>query len=148
MSKQHLSDTDLESFRSGVLPAEEFITCAEHIEICPECHNRYDKVLAAKPPQPIMLDFLPRTFLKDVHVDDEQLSDYLDGDLDKGEAEIVRIHVELCARCLKDLLDLVEFRRLIKPELELRYRPHTRVEQIIKRIQMKVRKWLKPIAAR
>jgi anti-sigma factor RsiW len=143
MKKQHLSDADLDFFHDGILPARETIEYAEHLEICPECSDRLDEVRAAKPPQPFLLDLSLRTFLKDLHVFDEQLSDYLDGDLDEDDAEIVRVHIESCTRCLKDLLDLIEIRRQIKPELELRYRPPTRVGYIAKRIQMKVRKWLK-----
>ena len=136
-------DTEIESFRYGALSAEDTVLCAEHIEICSECSDRLDKVLAAESPRLISLDFWLRTFLKDAHLDDEELSDYLEGELDENEAKIIRIHLEVCARCYRDLLDLVEIRRLNKLELELRYRPPTRVGLIIEWIQMKVRKWLK-----
>src|SRR5215510_7508982 len=110
---RHISDTEIDFFRSGALSAEDTVLCAEHIEACTECNQRLDNFLSAgNRSRPIILDFSPKTYLAAVHLDDEQLSDYLEDALDEDEAEIVRIHIELCARCRKDLLSLKEFRLL------------------------------------
>src|SRR5262249_173125 len=47
--------------------------------------------------------------------------DYLEGEMDEKERDIVHTHVELCARCREDLLSLKEFMLLVEPELEIRY---------------------------
>ncbi len=127
----HISDDIISSFRSGSLSAEDTINCAEHLELCFDCNLRFGNVLTNEDyPRAFILDFSPKTYLTDEHLDYEQLSDYLEDKLDEDEAEIVNVHIGLCLRCRKDLLSLKDFRRSIEPELRLRYASPTLLNRL------------------
>jgi hypothetical protein len=96
--------------------------CAEHLEMCPECNTRFNNILRSdRYSRSIILDFSPKTYLVSEHLEYEQLDDYLDGNLDEDEAEIIRIHFESCSDCRGNLSSLEEFRKMVEPELKLRY---------------------------
>jgi hypothetical protein len=121
-TSSHISDPVIASFCSGALSAEDTIMCAEHLEVCPECNTRVNNVLKSdRYSRPIILDFSPKTYLVSEHLEYEQLDDYLDANLDEDEAEIIRIHFESCLDCRENLSSLEEFRKMVEPELKLRY---------------------------
>ena len=121
-TSSHISDPVIASFCSGALSAEDTIMCAEHLEMCPECIIRFNNILKSdRYSRPIILGFSPKTYLVNEHLEYEQFDDYLDGNLDEDEAEIIRVHFGLCSDCRNNLSSLEEFRKMVEPELKLRY---------------------------
>jgi hypothetical protein len=121
-TSSHISDPVIASFCSGALSAEDTIMCAEHLEVCLECNIRFNNILKSdRYSRPIILDFSPKAYLANEHLGYEQFDDYLDGNLDEDETEIIRIHFESCSDCRRNLSSLEEFRKMVEPELKLRY---------------------------
>ncbi len=101
----------MRAFTSGRLTASELILLSEHLESCSECGDLYDQVFDAE----IRLrhkssDRWIDSYLVGQHLDYEQISGYLDRQLNQEQAKDVDAHCYSCAMCRKDLADLREFR--------------------------------------
>lgn len=114
----HISETVMQSFCAGGLPAISTLLCAEHIEVCRECSRlfeRLSRINAASAPN--NEQSLLQAYLLGEHLIYEQLSAYLDRRLDKDEMREVKLHLEFCPDCSEELSGLKEFRRTVESEL-------------------------------
>jgi len=108
---QHISESEMNSFRSGLLPAWETIPFAEHLEICRECSVRLATLRGRA-----IARFSPSSFLAGKHIEYEAISDYLDDRLEVNDREFIEIHLKLCHICHDDVQSLKEFRESSVPE--------------------------------
>ena len=102
---QHISESELNSFSSGLLPAWETIPFAEHLEICRECSLRLATLRGWKNRR-----LSPSTFLTGKHFEYESICDYLEDRLDINDRMLMEIHIQLCPICHDDVKSLKEFR--------------------------------------
>ena len=94
------------------------IVCAEHIEVCSECSHLFNQITSGYGTEKTRrMQFSPETYILGDHLDYDQLSDYLDDNLDNDQAENLKSHIELCRRCSDDLKSLKEFRVSLDDEL-------------------------------
>ncbi len=114
----HISETDLQSFCSGLLPAMDTILCAEHLEACPQCSRLYTRISQGRASSKAdERHFSPETYLFGQHLDYEKISDYLDHKLIEGEIESVKLHLKFCRNCTEEVVSLKEFRKSLEKEL-------------------------------
>jgi hypothetical protein len=114
----HISETDMQAFCSGVLPAADAILCAEHLEICPECSRVFERISSSIAASKIAgKHFRPETFIVGKHPDYETIGDYLDKKLSWSELESIKLHLEICRECSQEVESLREFRQSLEKEL-------------------------------
>ncbi|MCI0664791.1 MAG: hypothetical protein L0220_27325 [Acidobacteria bacterium] len=116
---QHISESELNSFSSGLLPASKTIPFAEHLEICRECSRRLATLRKRKPRR-----HSPSTFLAGTHIEYESICDYLEDRLDVNDRILIDIHLQLCHICHDDVKSLKEFRESSggRPEIKFSIR--------------------------
>jgi hypothetical protein len=114
-------------YASSDMKAQELITIWERIDSCDACRRQYqERSLNRRRGAPVSFNLSPERFLRDDHFDYETLADYVDKTLDGEMRQIADIHLRVCGRCREDLNSLVDFRRQIEPELNVRYDPGVR----------------------
>jgi anti-sigma factor RsiW len=90
----------------------------------------------------------PEALLRHEHLQYEQLTHYLDSDIDAEGREILDLHLRACEPCREDLQSLREFRRQIAPEMSVSYAPSGQVqERKVARPAAGWFGWLKPAYA-
>src|SRR5215510_7291256 len=102
---QHISESELNSFSSGLLPAWETIPFAEHLEKCRECSLRLATLRGWKNRR-----LSPSTFLTGKHLEYESICNYLEDRLDINDRMLMELHIQLCPICHDDVKSLKEFR--------------------------------------
>lgn len=108
------------AYLDGELQAGELDVVAEHLGECADCIAEFHKlkeIRAALRTLPFLE--IPDRLLPDTHPG-EQLSAYLDGQLDTGEHEFVISHLDFCTDCRLELHELDSARTAIRslPGLE------------------------------
>lgn len=118
LPNDHIGERDLVQFRAGLLASGKSIDIAAHLEACPSCSERFAMVDA---PKWSGLPLDSEEFLREDHLDFDQISEYLDGNLDAGEREVIEAHVSVCRACGDDLNSLRTFRIEAEPAMKKRY---------------------------
>lgn len=108
----HLTARAIASYRERTLSPEELLALDDHLQVCRECRERIAQPdrLAAE------VAFLKRELREEsaaLHPFYEELAAYVDGGLDEVDSEVVRSHLDLCARCEAELKDLVDLKSRI-----------------------------------
>jgi hypothetical protein len=102
-STGHVSTETLDRFRRRQLAPAELVAMAKHLHECSLCASgsvtdEADHVRAALGNSPADAAF--------VHIAPDQLIAYVDGDLDAADRELVDAHLDECAMCKAEMLDL------------------------------------------
>ncbi|HKX30689.1 MAG TPA: hypothetical protein VJ302_23570 [Blastocatellia bacterium] len=116
----HIRENEMESFWAGDLPVLATIRCAEHLEACPECSRLFRRISSGDRSLAVGGALLaPEVMVLGRHLDYEQLDAYLERRVGADRASSIKLHLELCQECAKDLSSLKEFRRSLDSELRL-----------------------------
>src|SRR5262245_16072991 len=122
---EHFSKSLIEQFRDRSLDVSTMSAISAHLEACVECYELFRKAFRAKKGgATARFTLSSAVWLKDEHIEYEQIVSYEDGSLDAEDREILDKHLELCLRCREDVRSFVAHRQQIGPELKIRYVPY------------------------
>lgn len=123
---EHVSTSRMERFCLSGLPEADLAEITEHLTQCQPCHELFaDTLKTQRGASPIRFTLEPEFWLKDEHVDFDQLVAIADNKLDKTDREIIDIHLSTCSTCREDVRSFLAVRKEIEPELRVRYGPGT-----------------------
>jgi len=110
-------------FCAKSLEVPDLAEIAEHMDRCPQCRALFHEVLEERTgpyPKSIVLSY---AWLKDEHLEYEQLVAYVDNKLDEIDREMLDIHLGGCASCREDVRSFVEYRKLSETVKHITYAP-------------------------
>lgn len=109
----HLDEL-LSAYLDGALDADELAYVSGHLETCLDCVAEFRDLQAMKRAVRTLPTLqLPDRILDEVHVG-EQLSAYLDGEIDTGEHTVVLAHLDRCSRCRDELYEIDAARTAVR----------------------------------
>jgi hypothetical protein len=141
----HLSAQQVEQYRKRSLPPAELLDAGDHLVVCAACRAKL-----ADPEQldaslsNLRDDFKRQARAPQTHLNYQQLSAYVDDQLDAVEREIVDSHVVVCASCKEELRDLFAFRETLSADSAVAIEPPKTIETLRERL----RAWWSPGARR
>jgi hypothetical protein len=111
MTLQHATDQELADFDGRRLSPSDLVRVTDHLASCRECQARLGEPDPASRMASLRAAFLgaPVTELAE-HVEGDELAAYVDGTLDRIDAETVASHLEDCPACMAEVRDLQAFR--------------------------------------
>lgn len=120
----HVSSEEMEGFCAHTLESSEWRAVAAHLAACAACVQLFRETFRHRRNHaPAVINLSSEQWLKDEHLEYEDLVDLADGKLDQIEGEMVSTHLKACGRCQEDVASFLEYRRQIDPELKVRYLP-------------------------
>jgi len=120
----HVSSEEMEGFCARTLESSEWRVVAAHLAACAACQQLFRETLRRRRNHaPVVINLSSEQWLKNEHLEYEDLVDLADGKLDQIEREIVGVHLQACGRCQEDVASFLEYRQQIEPELKVRYLP-------------------------
>lgn len=118
----HIPKSLIEQFRGRSLDVSALSAVSAHLESCAKCLELFREASRDKGANaPAWFSWSSEGWLRDEHLEYEQLVSYVDGSLDNEDREILDEHLILCGRCWEDVWSFVAHRQQIKPELKIRY---------------------------
>lgn len=109
----HLSEQQLNGYRTRSLPAEELLAADDHLFSCRSCRSRLDAGIRARPDGYALIDLAGDGGQHQLPY--EKIEDYVDGGLNAAERAEVESHVETCIECRDRVADLL----LVRASLSL-----------------------------
>lgn len=109
---KHLTDLELERYRSRTLPPQALLAANSHLYDCESCHGRYGgdgKLEAAF----AFVRSIRESDEEESHLPFEQLAKYVDDALEGEERRMAEAHLERCALCEAQVRELRPLRDLI-----------------------------------
>src|SRR6185369_2384343 len=120
----HIPKSLIEQFRDRSLDAAALSAISAHLESCARCYELFREAFRNKSGNAApWFSLSSESWLKEEHLEYEQIVSYTDGALDEEDREILDEHLQLCARCSEDVQSFVTHRQQIEPELKIRYAP-------------------------
>lgn len=120
----HVSSEEMEGFCARTLNSSEWRAVAAHLAACAACQQLFRETFRRRRNHaPVVINLSSERWLKDEHLEYEDLVDLADGKLDQIEREMVSVHLQACGRCQEDVASFLDYRRQIEPELKVRYLP-------------------------
>lgn len=120
----HVSSEEMEGFCARTLESSEWRAVAGHLAACAACLQLFRETFrSSRNHAPAIINLSPEQWLKDEHLEYEDLVDLADGKLDQIEREMVSVHLKACGRCQEDVASFLDYRRQVEPELKVRYLP-------------------------
>ena len=108
---EHLSAQTIERFHRRQLPPEDLLAADDHLAGCAACRlGANENVSGDKAFGSLRADLRGAVREESDHLSDEQLTAFVDNELDAVDREIVESHLEICARCEAETEDLRAFR--------------------------------------
>jgi hypothetical protein len=127
---EHIHSQQMKAFCARALEKTEMVATAEHLAVCPECHQLFQRVFQEmNDHQPASISLSPELLFRQEHLDFDQLTSLADDNLDDEEKEIINIHLRVCERCREDVRSFLEYRRQIESGLNVRYAPEQPAER-------------------
>ena len=114
---EHLSTEQMRRYHDRRLPFVETLKLNEHMASCARCHSQYGKLyqLPSKL-TPIEVNLSEIADDEPLHLlFEEEIVPYVEGRLNGPGREIVESHMGLCARCERDVRNLLEFKGELEP---------------------------------
>ncbi|MBS1850453.1 MAG: zf-HC2 domain-containing protein [Acidobacteria bacterium] len=97
----HLTPRQLEDFQRRILEPQQLLWASRHLSACGRCQRE----LRRARPAPSLPNLLPEAG-EDLHLEYEQMTAYIDLELDEPQKQKVEEHIGLCAPCARELRDL------------------------------------------
>ena len=113
----HLSDREIEAYRSRTASPEQLLVVNGHIFECDQCYRLLespDKLRMAY--DAMSNDFKAALLYWHEHLDYGQLAGYVDGTLDAKVREPVSAHIEQCEECASEVREFVVLKTRIETE--------------------------------
>jgi anti-sigma factor RsiW len=107
-SAPHLTDGEIDRFRRRTLLADELVAFADHLAACDTCRVR------VAPPADLAaaaMRFASALGLAESHVPEDDVHRYVDGTLDAVRRGEIEQHLEQCATCADEVVNLQHFAR-------------------------------------
>src|SRR5262249_7925693 len=97
---EHISKILIEQFRDRSLDAPTLSAITLHLEDCANCYELFREAFREKRANaPVSFNLSSETWLKDEHLEYEQMVSYVDAILEPEDREILDIHLKLCRSC-------------------------------------------------
>ena len=120
----HVSSGEMERFCARTLESSQWLAIAGHLATCAACLQLFREIFRkSRNYAPSAINLAPEHWLKNEHLEYEDLVALADGNLDEIEREMVSLHLKACGRCQEDVASFLDHRRQIEPELKVRYSP-------------------------
>lgn len=120
----HVSSGEMKRFCARTLESSQWLAVAGHLATCAACLQLFREIFRkSRNYAPPVINLTPEHWLKNEHLEYEDLVALADGNLDEIEREMVSLHLKACGRCQEDVASFLEHRRQIEPELKVRYSP-------------------------
>jgi len=108
---RHLSDEELEGYRTRNLAPKGLIAASDHLASCDDCYKRFNKQDRTAATYAFVHDYLNVAGKQGQdHLLYEQMAAYADDLLEAPEAEEVRDHTKDCLECDSDIRELLKTR--------------------------------------
>lgn len=121
---EHLSNSEIESYRLGAATPAEMLTLDDHLSGCDACRARAATIAGAERQRDsLAADYRPVAVAEPEHLDYEDLEAYIDGGLDGVNAEIIVSHLAVCPGCAQEERDLRDFKIAAAFNLQRHYEP-------------------------
>ena len=124
LMSDHISKSLMEQFRDRSLDVSILSYISAHLESCVDCYELFREAFRDKSENaPVWFSLSSSGWMRDEHLEYEQIVSYVDGRLNDEDREILDVHLKLCGRCREDVQSFVTHRQQIEPELMIRYAP-------------------------
>ena len=121
---EHITTSKMERFCERALEPTELIAVAHHLADCSDCSRELVSTLKRqKGTSTLAFTLAPDFWLRNEHLDFEQLLELTDNKLDASDKEQISLHLESCAPCQEDVASFQAFRNQIAPEMSVSYSP-------------------------
>jgi hypothetical protein len=108
---EHLSAQTIEQYHSRKLPPSDLLTADDHLAGCLACRRQASEAVSGEKVFASLRGDLHRVARKESdHLTDEQMTSFVDDELDAVDREIVDSHLEVCDMCQAETEDLGAFR--------------------------------------
>ena len=116
----HLTEQQVSAYVNRTLGVSALLQADDHLTECPECCERLQSVLQANTGgtvavNPVFLELTAKG--EDFHLSFEQLSAFVEAQLDEVDREIITSHLADCANCLAEVEDLRAFQAELAKQL-------------------------------
>jgi anti-sigma factor RsiW len=112
----HLTDPQLEGYARRTLSAAELLAADGHLAECSACQARLQEPEALTRLVSGLAGHLEEATRSPRHLKYEELAGYVDDDLHGADREVAEAHLQDCASCAGEVLDLAAFRRTLAGE--------------------------------
>lgn len=127
----HINRTEAERFCARTLATKKMAALGTHIAECAACFALHQEVFEQKRNYaPVVISLSPAIWLKDEHLDYEDLVAYADGSLTRDEGQMAERHLQLCRHCRADATEFAAWYKESEAELRIRYAPTPRERQV------------------
>jgi anti-sigma factor RsiW len=110
----HLTPEELQEYRQKSLNPEQFLKTDRHLGECKICQ----KQLRAVTPAPALPSLLENC-ADELHLEYEQMAEYLDARMNEAGRQMVEGHINICRRCDKELRRLHAFDGMLAAKIEV-----------------------------
>jgi hypothetical protein len=111
---EHLSAQTIEQYHRRKLAPEDLLSADDHLAACAGCRQQASEVMSGETAFASLRADLHRAARQESdHLTDEQMTSFVDEELDAVELDIVESHLEVCAMCEAETEDLRAFREEI-----------------------------------
>ncbi len=108
---EHLSAQTIEQYHRRKLPPADLLTADDHLAACLACRRQASEAVSGEKALASLRADLHRVARKESdHLTDEQMTSFVDDELDAVDREIVDSHLEVCDMCQAETEDLRAFR--------------------------------------
>ena len=123
----HISPNRMEEFCARTLSATEFVAVGKHLAHCEICTQTFREVFRERRNYvPVSVNLSLEHQLKDEHLEDDQVSAFVDNGLDEIEREMANLHLKTCVNCRESIGRLIESRERIAVESSVAHAPSIR----------------------
>lgn len=106
----HLTEPNLERFRTRTLPPEELLAADEHLSACEGCRRRLASNVDFRGMVSALREELTRAAVVEEHLAYEQFESYVEGALRGAELDAAARHISACDACADEARELFELR--------------------------------------
>jgi len=115
--ERHLSDDELEQYRSRTASPKELVIASNHLASCDTCYKRFNTQDSTAATYEFVRHYLGVTGESSPdHLLYEQMAGYADESLEAAETEVVREHIKDCSECDSDVKDLLRIKGIAGPD--------------------------------
>lgn len=111
---EHISEKTKEQYRKRLLLPEELLAMDDHLAACESCRVQMGNALERRPAAGLLSILETEPFEHPVY---EKLADYVDGQLDDLEIELIESHFACCTQCAGEVHELQILKEQMTPRL-------------------------------
>lgn len=121
---EHISKSIMERFSVRNLSETKLTSVSRHLRECPDCQAEFVSTLRRqREVANLSFTLAPEFWLRNEHLDYEQLVEFAEGKLDATDRELIDAHLKVCPPCQEDVRGFLVFREQIAREMNISYAP-------------------------